>query len=230
MKKLIYIIILLCFIAGCGPLIVNIVKMRPIKINSEYDINNVDDTVTFGQKDVQVSLTYQNIKRLKGYGENPSINPFCTENKELYTVYSIIIKNNRKEKIYFDPYKCVILDGMGNQLNSLSLDYIEKMYPNTSTAPTYSYSYFYNEYVPTYSNAADYYKRRIAVKNMIKPGDIYPGVKSEGLLVFEKVKQEAVESPLILVIPDIVLYDNDKETEKINFKFSFLQEIRVIKE
>lgn len=228
-----YLFFLLFVLVGCGPSIKTIIKMQPITgydaegIADAYKLNESDLSVSLEKENVKITVAFQNRDKLEGLSKTLSTNPFVNENKMFFTVFLITIENNRKDKIYFDPLKCVILDGLGNQFNGLSSETFRSLYPTTSTQ-YYTYSYVFDEYTPNTTYTDDYYKRISAEGKLIKAGDIYSGVKKTGLLVFEKISREATN--ITFLIPAITLYDGNTEISKIDFKFQFLQEVRMIRE
>lgn len=218
---------LLLLIAGCGPSIKTIIKMQPILGYDAYKLNEADSSVNLAKEDVKIIVAFQDREKLEGMSRTTSTNPFLNEHKVFFTVFLLTIENNRKDKISFDPAKCVILDGLGNQFNGLTVETFRGLYPTTYTQ-YYTYSYVFDEYSPNLAYTDDYYKRRIVEEKLIRGGDVYPGVKRSGFLVFEKLNREATN--IILLIPAVTLYRDNEEISKVDFKFQFLQEVRIIKD
>ncbi|MEK6647464.1 MAG: hypothetical protein AABY84_12410 [Candidatus Firestonebacteria bacterium] len=212
---------------ACGPSIKTIVKMRPIAEYDDYSVSEKDQAITLTKEDIKMTLIYQDADKLESYSKSISINPYMTENKVLFTVFLLTIENKRDDRIIWEPGKCVILDGIGNQFNGFTIDSFKNMYPSTS-AQYYTYSPIFDEYTPRTAYTEEYYKRKTAEETMIKGGDVYSAVKSKGLLVFEKVSREA--SQISLIIPAVVLYKDNQIVNKIDFKFKFSQEVRLIRQ
>ena len=220
-------LILLILISGCGPSIKTIIKMQPILGYDAYKLDESDSSVSLTKDDVKVTVAFQDRNKLEGMSKSISTNPFLSENKIFFTIFSLTIENNRKDKISFDPVKCVILDGLSGQFNGLTVETLRSLYPSTYTQ-YYTYSYVFDEYSPNLAYTDDYYKRRVAEEKMIKGGEVYPGVKRNGLLVFDRISREATN--ITLLIPAVTLYKGNEETAKIDFKFQFLQEVRIIRD
>jgi len=222
-KKIIFLPILILII-GCAPTYKVVVKMIPIIHNEENVISTKENTISISKDDVKVTVVYQDRDSLEKITPFINRNPYLTENKILFTVFEVTIENNRDDKIEIDTSKCVLLDGLGNQYNALSLAYFESLYPATTTQ-YYSYSPVFNEYSPNVVYTDDYYKRNITGKTLFKGGDIFPNVISKGFLVFEPIGRES--SNITLIIPYVRLFKDNQEIKKIDFKFKFSQETSV---
>ena len=218
----IYIILL-----GCGPSIRTVVKMQPIAEYDDYYVSEKDQSITLTKEDIKMTIVYQDADKLETHSKSISTNPYMTENKVLFSVFLLTIDNKRDDKITWEPGKCVILDGIGNQFNAFTVDSFKNMYPSTS-AQYYTYSPIFDQYTPQTAYTEDYYKRKTAEETMIKGADVYSGVKSKGLLVFEKVSREASE--ITLIIPAVTMYKDNQPIKKIDFKFKFSQEVKLIRQ
>ncbi|MFH1825288.1 MAG: hypothetical protein ABH873_08730 [Candidatus Firestonebacteria bacterium] len=213
MKKMVSVPILILMIGGCAPAYKIIVKMNPVTDSEENIKDNVKITAVYQDRD--------NLEKIIPYINR---NPYLSENKVLFTVFEIVVENNRDDKIEIDTSKCVLLDGLGNQYNAFSLTYFESLYPATTTQ-YYTYSPAFNEYSPNVAYTDDYYKKNMAGKTLFKNGDMFSKVVSKGFLVFESVGRES--SNITLIIPCVKIFKDNQEIEKIDFKFKFSQEVYV---
>jgi hypothetical protein len=120
-----------------------------------------------------------------------------------------------------------LLDGLGNQFSTLSLEAFKELYP-TSTYHQYEYSFIFNRY---YIDTSDEEKRQKIVKTLFKGGNIYPNVKIECIIPFQRISESAKE--ITLILPDIILYNElyeDTPEKDIEFKFKFRQKVIRLKD
>ncbi len=211
----------LLLLMGCGAGMKTLIRLRPLQEN-DATIKPNPYAVTREKDGVKITVTFYDRARLEGLAESIANNPFLSDLKTLCTVFHVEIENQRPGKILVDPQKCVILDGVGNQLNGLSVGDFERWYPSTSTS-SLSYSYVFNEYTPTVVYTPDFYKRKIAREMLLKGGELYPGVKQTGLVAFEPVKPDAMK--VTLVLPIITEMKGHEVVSQAEFTFQFAQEI-----
>jgi len=220
---LLFLFLLIIFSCSTGPDIIR--RMIPV-IDNKMDLKS---NISTAEKDgVRVTVEYLDKKKLlKIAREN---NPYVDDTGAILTAFKIVVENKRDAKISFEPEKSVLLDGIGNQFNALTYDTFRELYPST-VYQQYEYSFIFNRYYVESYPSDDYYKRKKAAKSLFKGGVIYPNVKVEGILPFQRVSEYARN--ITLILPDIILYNSTtdtnngvfKEQKRIEFKFEFVQKI-----
>jgi len=223
----IFVLFWLAVVLGCAPTVQTFVHMDPVVGYDNYQADRPNEALTLTKNDIKITVGYLNRNKVEGLTSNTESNPFLSENKTFFTIFQVKIENNRTSKIFFKPEECVVLDGLGNQLNARTAETFRNLYPAT-TRQYYTYSYVFDEYQTNTGYTDDYYKRRIAEEQIIKGGMVYPNVKQEGLLVFDHLSSQA--SKITLIIPGVVLYDDNNEvTKKVDFSYVFIQEVRLVR-
>lgn len=206
---------------GCAGGVKTLIKLRPLADQGAI-IQATQGSVTLEKESVRVTVTFYDRVRLEGVTDSVVNNPFLSESKALCTVFQIEVENKREGKIQLNAQKFVILDGLGNQSNGLSLSDFERWYPSTSSN-SLSYSYVFNEYTPTVVYTPDFYKRKAAQEKLLKGGELYPGVKQVGLAAFDPIRLEAMK--ITLIVPVLPEGKGQEVLAPIEFKFEFAQEI-----
>ncbi len=221
--------VLFTIACATGPEIIR--RMIPIP---DKNIVIKDDKATQERNGVRITIEYMNRKKLFQIAKenNPYID---SEGAPILTTFKMIIENKRDTKIYFNPENAVLLDGLGNQFNALTYETFKELYPS-SIYQQYEYSFIFNRYYVETYYTDDYHKRKKAAKSLFKGGNIYPKVKVEGVLPFQRISEHARD--ITLILPDIILYTNTadtnngelKEEKRLEFKFKFKQKIVRLKQ
>ncbi len=227
-KKSIF-LTLLIFSCATGPKIIR--RMIPVQAKK---IEIKGDKASQEKEGVRITVEYMNRKKLFEIAKEN--NPYIDNSGgPILTTFKIVVENKRDTKIYFEPENAVLLDGLGNQFNALTYDTFKELYPS-SIYQQAEYSFIFNRYYVETYYTDDYRKRQKAAKSLFKGGTIYPKVKVEGILPFQRVSEHSRN--ITLILPDIILYQHTadtnnngetKEEKRIEFKFKFRQKIVRIK-
>ena len=210
---------------GCGPFYRTIVTMSPVN-NGDYMVDSGAGICNVEKAGVKVTLFFEKRKELETVAQYVDWNPYLNEQKIFYTVFKVIIENTRQEKILADMARAVLLDGLSGQENALTLDYFKNVYP-VSTKLQQQRGLRGMEYSGVVVYTDDYYRYNTIEHTIFKNGEIHPGVKMEGYLVFNTVRQEA--GNITVVLPGIKLLDA-KNTELENtgdMRFKFTHSVSV---
>ena len=222
------------------------VELHLVPINSSsIQIDTEIGSATLVQKGVQVTLEPLDEVELFDLTKGGEINPYLYfgrwgEVEPLYTVFEILVHNTEHERVSIDE-SAVLIDGSGNQYASLTYDYFRDLFANSRTSITYQNRYYrpYNYYDPYYSNTHSYLARsrshrrspaaksaRLIVRDTIfDGGHIFEGGKRVGFLVFNRLPEDAKH--LRVIIPQVVIHDDNDEVSNLDFHFDFQQEIAV---
>jgi len=221
LPRLTGLVFLLAFLAGCGPLYRTLVVIEPVK-TGDYSVTLPEGLCTVEKAGVKLSLAFEPREKLEQAADFTNWNPYLNEQKYFFSVFKLTVENTGQEKIFVDTQKTVLLDGLGGQLNALGLDYFKSLYPVATVVQprnTLRGDYFYDR---TVIYTEDYYKYLIVDKTLFKNGELYPGVKREGYIVFERIRQEA--GNITVNLPGITLNTNGsaegRKMEELKFKFS----------
>lgn len=217
------------FIWGCASKPEIIRELTPVP---DKDIQINQKEMTHEKENVKVSVKFLDTMELRKIAEEN--NPYLEGDMPLLSAFKVIIENNRATKINFKLENAVLLDGQGNQFNALTYESFKNLYPST-LYQKYEYSFIFDRYYTETQYTEDYHKRKKVAKTLFKGGKIFPGVKVQGLIPFERVSERAKN--ITLILSDIELYESPKtndEQDKIEkvleFKFSFIQKIIRLKE
>lgn len=223
MKKYIFIIlmlILMLFSCASKPEIIRkLIPQMPEKKQAVIQ----DDTIIEEKDNIRITIRYLNKIELAEIAEDN--NPYLEDDTPLLTTFKIIIENNRDSRISFELNNAILLDGLGNQFNALTYESFKNLYPS-SVYQKYEYSFVFDRYYTENVLTDDYHKREKAAKTLFKGGKIFPGIKVEGILPFERINERAKN--ITLILSDIILYDKekkDKKIKKIEYNFQFQQKI-----
>ncbi|OGF47968.1 MAG: hypothetical protein A2452_04750 [Candidatus Firestonebacteria bacterium RIFOXYC2_FULL_39_67] len=229
LSRLITCLFLIAFIPGCGTFYRTIITMEPVN-TGDYTITSNEGICSFLKEGIKVSLVFETRKKLEEVSEYINWNPYVSEQKYFFSVFKLTVENTRQDKIFIDTGKTVLLDSLGGQSNSLSLDYFKSLYPVATMVQAKNTSRGDLFYDKTVIYTEDYYRYNRVEKTLFINGEIYPGVKREGYIVFDQVKQEA--GNIIVNLPGITLNSNGSaeglKLEEIKFKFLHKVEIKTI--
>ncbi|MBN1897598.1 MAG: hypothetical protein JW827_02385 [Spirochaetes bacterium] len=229
MKRIIFIItVFSLFACSSSPEIIR--RMMPVH---EENIEITGDHASQQIENITISIEYMNRKKLFEIAKEN--NPYVDDDGgPILSAFRIVIENKRDTKIFFDPENAVLLDGLGNQFNALNYETFKELYPS-SIYQQYEYSFIFNRYYTETYYTDDYHKRKKAAKSLFKGGAIYPKVRVEGILPFQRVSEQARE--ITIILPDVILYRTNadknskdmQEDKKLEFTFKFRQKIVRIK-
>ncbi|OGF44475.1 MAG: hypothetical protein A2231_10625 [Candidatus Firestonebacteria bacterium RIFOXYA2_FULL_40_8] len=219
-------LLLAFFFSGCGPFYRTIITMEPVN-TGDYSITSAEGSCSVEKAGVKITLVFENRKKLEEAAEFISWNPYLNEQKFFFTVFKFTVENTRQDKIFIDTGRTVLLDGLGGQSNALTLDYFKTLYPVTTMVQPKNYPRNEMLYDKTVIYTEDYYRYNRVEKTLFVNGELYPGVKREGYIVFDQVKQEA--GSITVNLPGITLNTNGSAAgEKLDeLKFKFLHKIEV---
>ena len=222
--RLIAFLFLAGFFSGCGPFYRTIITMDPVKTGN-YDVDTAPGVCSLEKAGVKIVLSFASRKELEEVSEYINWNPYVSEQKYFFSVFKLSIENTRQDKIYIDTGKTVLLDGLGGQENALTLEYFKALYPVTTMVQPKNYARNDLLYDKTVIYTEDYYKYNRVEKTLFINGELYPGVKREGYIVFERVKQEA--GNITVNLPGITLNTNGtpEGTKLDELKFKFLHKV-----
>ncbi len=194
--------------------------MPPLVSEEGYVVDAKEASISSVRDSIKVSARFVGQEELLKLTEADWQNPFASNSKTLHTVFEVTVENGGQEKVAVDPFRCVLLDGLGRQYGALTDAYFKDLYP-LSAAVTLRMSRLPEEYYRT----DDYYKRLAADRALFKPMEVFPGVKQKGFVVFESVGREA---PVItLIFPGIAQNKDTGELKKKDLKFKFEQKVSI---
>ncbi|MFH1074119.1 MAG: hypothetical protein V1752_03425 [Candidatus Firestonebacteria bacterium] len=214
------------FFAGCGPFYRTVVTMEPVN-TGDYAVASEEGYCFFEKAGVKVTLAFETRKKLEAVSEYINWNPYLNERRFFFTVFKLTVENTRQDKIFIDTGKTVLLDGLGGQSNALTIDYFKTLYPVAAMIQPKSYPRTDLIYDKTIIYTEDYYRFNRVEKTLFVNGELYPGVKREGYIVFEQIKQEA--GNITVILPGLTLNTNGtSEGVKLDeLKFKFLHKVSV---
>ncbi|MDP6597444.1 MAG: hypothetical protein QGI86_16440 [Candidatus Poribacteria bacterium] len=210
------------------------------QINAEIDSET--GTITVIQKGVQISLEPLDEVELFDLTKGSEVNPYLHIGRwgkvdPLYTIFEILVYNAEHPRVMVGE-SVVLIDDRGNQYASLTYDYFRDLYANSRTTTTYQRSYYhpysyyapYSRYYPTYSrrqrNSPVAKNARLIVRDTIfDGGQIFPGGKRVGFLVFDRLPDDTKD--LEVIVPRVVVVDESDQTSEIDFRFDFQQKVTV---
>lgn len=211
-----------------------------VQINAEIDSET--GTITVIQKGVQISLEPLDEVELFDLTKGNEVNPYLHIGRwgkvdPLYTIFEILVYNAEHPRVMVDE-SVVLIDDRGNQYASLTYDYFRDLYANSRATTTYQRSYYhpysyydpYSRYYPTYSrrqrNSPVAKNARLIVRDTIfDGGQIFPGGKRVGFLVFDRLPDDTKD--LRVIVPRVVVVDGSDQTSEIDFRFDFQQKVTV---
>ncbi len=142
-----------------------------------------------------------------------------------YLAFEVAIENARKDKIEIKPSASVLLDDRKNQFRALEVDDIIQTetvpYPMRYINPYTIYDPFWAGYLLTSQRRAEL-NRKLLREVLLRDEKIYPGVVRRGFVVFRKPKEKV--KWLLLIIPEVAIYQDNIKVKEIDFKFEFVNE------
>ena len=227
MKKIIGLALGLLLLFACGPVFRTVVRMGPVACEDGSFISLDGNSITSVKDGVKISARFLDLNDLKKLGEPGERNPYAGNEKTFFTVFEVVIENGTDDKISMDPSKCAVLDGLGNQYNAFTAEYFKDLYPST-TVQYLSRLPASEQYQTSLIYTDDYYRRKTVDQTILKQQDIYAGVKQKGVLVFEQVGREV--PGITLIIPGVSIWKNGVELKRLDFRFKFIQEVKIERE
>ena len=240
------ILILLIMFAFCGCAAKPVVEFYLVPTElADIQINTEVGSASLVQKGVQVTIEPLDEIDLFDLTKSDEVNPYLYVGRwgkvePLYTVFEILVYNTEHKRVSIDE-SAILIDSDGNQYASLTYDYFRDLYANSKTLVSYRPNYYspYNSYDPYYYTSQNYravsrsYRRsptaksaRFIVRDTIfDGGHVFEGGKRVGFLIFDRLPETA--KSLRVVVPRIVIYDNDDQISNIDFHFGFQQKTAI---
>ncbi|MCS7228820.1 MAG: hypothetical protein RMJ81_00640 [Candidatus Kryptonium sp.] len=218
-------------------------EIRKISSGKRYDKKDFekilkDEYINYAQDDnAEVLSAYNEYIHLQEQGNYYDVfgNPISPQGvpspfeddfgKIPYLVFDVTIENLRSDKIEIKPSASVLLDDKRNQFRALEVDDIIQ----TEPIP-YQMRYInpYTIYDPFLAGYLLNMQRRVELNKkflrdiLLRDEKIYPGVIRKGLIVFKKPVEKV--KWLLLVIPEVAIYENNEKVKSIDFRFEFVNE------
>lgn len=215
-------------------------KISSAKRYEKKDFEKIlkDEYINYAQDDnAEILSAYNEYIHLQEYGNYYDVfgNPISPQNvpspfeddfgKIPYLIFEVAIENLRKDKIEVKPSISVLLDDKRNQYRSLEVEDIIQ----TESVP-YQMRYInpYTIYDPFLAGYLLSTQRRAEINKkflrdiLLRDEKIYPGVVRKGLIVFKKPVEKV--RWLLLVIPEVTIYENNEKVKSIDFRFEFVGE------
>lgn len=215
-------------------------KISSAKRYEKKDFEKIlkDEYINYAQDDnAEILSAYNEYIHLQEYGNYYDVfgNPISPQNvpspfeddfgKIPYLIFEVTIENLRKDKIEVKPSASVLLDDKRNQYRSLEVEDIIQ----TESVP-YQMRYInpYTIYDPFLAGYLLSTQRRAEINKkflrdiLLRDEKIYPGVVRKGLIVFKKPVEKV--RWLLLVIPEVTIYENNEKVKSIDFRFEFVGE------
>jgi hypothetical protein len=218
-------------------------EIRKISAGKSYDKKDFekilkDEYINYAQDDnAEILSAYNEYIHLQEYGNYYDAfgNPIAPRNvpspfeddfgKIPYIVFDVVIENLRSDKIEIKPSMAVLLDDKRNQYRSLEVDDIIQSetvpYPMRYITPYTIYDPFWAGYLLTSQRRVEL-NRKLLRDILLRDEKIYPGVVRRGLIVFKKPTEKV--KWLLLVIPEVSIYQENVKVKAIDFKFEFVNE------
>jgi len=218
-------------------------EIRRISAGKSYDKKDFekilkDEYINYAQDDnAEILSAYNEYIHLQEYGNYYDAfgNPIAPRNvpspfeddfgKIPYIVFDVVIENLRSDKIEIKPSSAVLLDDKRNQYRSLEIDDIIQAetvpYPMRYITPYTIYDPFWAGHLLTSQRRIELNKKLLR-DILLRDEKIYPGVIRRGLIVFKKPTEKV--RWLLLVIPEVSIYQENAKVKAIDFKFEFVNE------
>lgn len=209
--------------------------MQPAIVRVLYPVKSLENQIpnyaetnrsTVSKDNVEISLQYLD-KRDLYYLAKHNKNPYTSEGvAPVLTVFKIVVKNKRADKIKINKDLIVLLDDQGHQYNALNLESFKQMFPSTYER-SMDYNFLFGQTViEPKQYSSDYYKKEEVKKSLFQGGYIYKKIEVTGILSFSRLTE--MTKLLTIIIPDVELYKDKKIIKKIDFKFKFVQTVERI--
>ncbi len=215
-------------------------KLSAGKVYDKKDFEKIlkDEYINYAEEDnAEILSAYNEYIHIQEYGNYYDVfgNPISPKNvpspfeddfgKIPYLIFDVRIENMRNDKIEIKPSLFVLLDDRRNQFRTLEIDDIIQTetvpYPMRYITPYTIYDPFWAGYLLTNQRRTELNKKFLR-EILLRDEKIYPGVVRRGIVVFRKPKEKV--KWLLLVIPEIAIYEENVKTKEIDFKFEFVNE------
>ena len=222
------------------------VYMEPMAERSPAQIDTQTGAMTIEQKGVAVTLQPLTEVDIFALTDEPWMNPYLVVERDgavepLYTVFEVTVHNLDSQRVQVADDAAVLMDQNGAQHAALPYDYFERLYDDVDTSGgeitarsvyPYSYSPYYRYgYAPYSSSYYGYYSyvdeaaleggRALAEDSIFAGGKLFRGAKRRGLLIFNRLENDATE--VRLVVSGIQIIPPDGQPIEPEFKFDFKQ-------
>ena len=219
------------------------VYMEPVAERSSAQIDTETGAMTIEQKGVAVTLQPLTEVDIFALTDEPWMNPYLVVERDgavepLYTVFEVTVHNLDSPRVQVADDAAVLMDKNGAQHAALPYDYFERLYDDVDTSrgeitarPVYPYSYSpyyrygYAPYYPSYYSYVDEAAleggRALAEDSIFAGGKLFRGAKRRGLLIFNRLENDATE--VRLVVSGIRIIPPDGAPIEPEFKFDFKQ-------
>ncbi len=233
-KKFLLLLSLALLLVSCAAVKTAVVTLAPA-VEGEQERPGINGLTASQKKEtVKVSARYVPFPEIKKAAIN-GFSPYGSDTKQFFSVFEITVVNEGSSAVYFDPYKCVMLDGRPEQHKAISEQGFKEIFkamgpslperageprPQVAEEERGEYAeinraidrlYGYQMHYPD-----DHFKKDVIAKTLLKPGNIVPGEVKRGWAVFDLARLEA---PYVsLVIPEL---------GTLEFKFKFEQSVSI---
>lgn len=218
-------------------------EIRKISSGKRYEKKDFekilkDEYINYAQEDnAEILSAYNEYIHLQEYGNYYDVfgNPISPQNvpspfeddfgKIPYLIFDVTVENLRKDKIEIKPSASVLLDDRRNQFRALDVEDIIQIeplpYPMRYLNPYSIYDPFLAGYLLSTQRRAELNKKLLR-DILLRDEKIYPGVVRKGLIVFRKPLEKV--KWLLLVIPEVGIYENNEKIKSVDFRFEFSTE------
>ena len=235
---------LICVFVGCGAKPEIDIYIEPVAGREGIEINQKLGSVAIEQNGVAIMIEPLDEVEVYELVAEDEINPYLRIGRwgrvdPLYTVFEIRVKNLDHPRVAIDNM-AILIDEDGTQYGSLSYDYFKDLYKNSRTTNVYRYAYPYRYQYGRFNNPYydPYYDNRmyrttsggsqevqsaqmVARETVFDGGKIFRNGQRSGLLVFDLLDRDAKD--LKLIVPEVMIFDQDRLKTKIDFAFDFRQ-------
>lgn len=226
------------------------IYMEPVAERSSAQIDTQTGAMTIEQKGIAVTLQPLTEVDLFALTDEPWMNPYLVVERNgavepLYTVFEVTVHNLDSPRVQVADDAAVLIDKNGAQHAALPYDYFERLYDDVDISrgevtarPVYPYAYspYYRYgYAPYYPSYYRYYSyvdeealeggRALAEDSIFAGGKLFRGAKRRGLLIFNRLENDATE--VRLVVSGIQIIPLEGQPIEPEFKFDFKQVVAV---
>lgn len=218
-------------------------EIRKISSGKRYEKKDFekilkDEYINYAQDDnAEILSAYNEYIHIQEYGNYYDVfgNPISPQNlpspfeddfgKIPYLIFDVTVENLRKDKIEIKPSASVLLDDKRNQFRALEVEDIIQTeslpYPMRYVNPYTIYDPFLAGYLLSTQRRAELNKKFLR-DILLRDEKIYPSVVRKGLIVFKKPVEKV--KWLLLIIPEIGIYENNEKIKSVDFRFEFSSE------
>ena len=235
---------LVCVFVGCGAKPEIDIYIEPVAGREGTEINQKLGSVAIEQNGVAIMIEPLDEVEVYELLAEDEINPYLRIGRwgkvdPLYTIFEIRVKNLDHPRVAIDNM-AILIDEDGTQYGSLPYDYFKDLYKNVRTTGIYQNAYPYRYqygrfntpyYDPYYENRISrttsygspevHSAQMIARETVFDGGKIFRNGQRSGLLVFDLLDRDAKD--LKLIVPEVMIFDQDRLKTKMDFAFDFRQ-------